>query len=100
MRIETNAQPPLWEPSEFQDPLKGKEVPAPSFMSSLRAGIQQIDTAQQEAEKAMQAGAVEGPRNVHESMLKLEEADIGLKLLVKTRDKALEAYQEVMRMQF
>ena len=32
-------------------------------------------------------------------MIKLEEADISMRLMVQIRNKALDAYQEVMRMQ-
>ncbi|MGC8490337.1 MAG: flagellar hook-basal body complex protein FliE [Syntrophobacteraceae bacterium] len=33
-------------------------------------------------------------------MIKLEEANMGLLLVAKVRDKALQAYQQVMQMQF
>ena len=48
----------------------------------------------------MEEGAVKGAENIHESMIKLEEADLSLRLVMKVRNKALDAYQEVMRMQF
>ncbi len=32
-------------------------------------------------------------------MIKLEEADISMRLMVQVRNKAVEAYQEIMRMQ-
>jgi flagellar hook-basal body complex protein FliE len=32
-------------------------------------------------------------------MLSMEEADISMRLLVQMRNKALDAYQEIMRMQ-
>ena len=37
--------------------------------------------------------------NIHETMLALSHADLSFKLMVQVRNKALEAYQEVMRMQ-
>jgi flagellar hook-basal body complex protein FliE len=33
-------------------------------------------------------------------MIQLEEANMGLLLLAKVRNKALDAYHEIMRMQF
>jgi len=33
-------------------------------------------------------------------MIRLEEADMGLRMLAKVRNKALDAYHEVMHMQF
>ncbi len=44
--------------------------------------------------------AVKGASNIHETMIHLEEANMGLLLLAKVRNKALDAYHEVMRMQF
>lgn len=41
-----------------------------------------------------------GAEHIHETMIKLEEADLSLRLLAKVRTKALDAYQEIMRMQF
>ncbi len=41
-----------------------------------------------------------GAEQIHETMVKMEEAGINMRLLLKVRSKALDAYQEVMRMQF
>ncbi len=71
-----------------------------SFSTELKETLQEVNHLQNRAEEAMVEGAVRGAENIHETMIKLHEAEISLKLLVKTRDKALEAYQEIMRMQF
>ncbi len=73
---------------------------ASGFGAELKAELHNVDHLQKQAETAMQDGAVHGANHIHESMIKLEEADISLRLLVKVRDKAMNAYQEVMRMQF
>ena len=70
------------------------------FANELKANIEAVDQFQQEAEKAMQEGAVSGAENIHETMIQLEEADISLRFLLKVRNKALDGYQEIMRMQF
>jgi flagellar hook-basal body complex protein FliE len=48
----------------------------------------------------MRSAADGGAEKIHETMIKLEEAGISMRLLLKVRSKALDAYQEVMRMQF
>ncbi|HOV87391.1 MAG TPA: flagellar hook-basal body complex protein FliE [Syntrophobacteraceae bacterium] len=78
----------------------GAQAPGPSFGEQLKAKLLEADQLQQEADKAMMDGAAKGAVNIHETMIKLEEADISLRMLVKFRNKALEAYHEVMRMQF
>ena len=50
----------------------------------------------EEAVKALAAGKIE---NVHEVMLAEVEADLSFKMLAQTRNKLVEAYKEVMRMQ-
>jgi flagellar hook-basal body complex protein FliE len=71
-----------------------------SFTDALKNTLQEINQRQQQADVAMSKGAVEGAGNIHESMIQLEEADISTRLLLKVRTKALDAYQEIMRMQF
>ena len=48
----------------------------------------------------MATGAVKGATNIHETMIHMEEANMGLLMLAKVRNKALDAYHEIMRMQF
>ena len=71
-----------------------------SFASELQAKLQESDRLQHDADAAMQEGAVNGANNIHETMIRLEEADISLRLVNKVRSKALDAYHEMMRMQF
>ena len=40
-----------------------------------------------------------GTKNIHETMIAIEKAEISFKLMLQVRNKILEAYQEVMRMQ-
>jgi flagellar hook-basal body complex protein FliE len=37
--------------------------------------------------------------NLHELMISMEKADISLRMMVQVRNKAIDAYQEIMRMQ-
>ncbi len=46
--------------------------------------------------KAMLAGET---KNIHEVMIALEKANISFRFLTQVRNKAVEAYQEVFRMQ-
>ncbi len=66
----------------------------------LKTKIGEVDKMQHQADEAMADSTVKGASNIHETMLRLEEADMGLRLMAKVRNKALDAYHEVMRMQF
>ncbi len=60
-----------------------------SFSAEFKGFFKEVNSLQLEADQAMS-----------ETMIQLEEAAIATRLLLKVRTKALEAYQEVMRMQF
>lgn len=79
---------------------KSKGPGKDSFAEQLKAKISEVNQLQNKADSAMAEGAVKGATNVHETMIRLEEADMSLRLLSKVRNKALDAYHEVMRMQF
>ncbi|MCX7760799.1 MAG: flagellar hook-basal body complex protein FliE [Hydrogenothermaceae bacterium] len=49
-----------------------------------------------EVEKQIALGKIE---NLQEAMYLIEKADISFRLLTEIRNKALESYQEIMRMQ-
>jgi len=77
----------------------GEDRDRPGFTQQLRDMVTQVNAEQQQAEQAMQRGALVGARNIHETMIQIQEAEIGMKLMVKLRNKALDAYNEIMRMQ-
>ena len=62
-------------------------------------GIKPVNHLQQVSGETQQA-ALEGKvQDIHEIMLAAEEAGIAFELLVELRNKLLEAYKELMRMQ-
>ncbi|MGL1931456.1 MAG: flagellar hook-basal body complex protein FliE [Desulfotalea sp.] len=69
------------------------------FSEVFAATIKQVNDAQNDGDNAikdLQSGKAE---HLHEVMLSVEKADISLKMLVQLRNKALSAYDEIMRMQ-
>jgi flagellar hook-basal body complex protein FliE len=69
-----------------------------SFGSLLKKQIQDVNKLQQEADKAATDLAVGEKKNIHETMIALEKADISFKLMMKVRDKIVQAYEEIMKM--
>ncbi len=68
------------------------------FGAVLKNTIEQVNNAQVAADKASQQVVAGETKNLHEAMIKLEEADISMRLMVQVRNKALDAYHEIMRM--
>ncbi len=69
------------------------------FGQMLKTSIAEVNQAQISADRAAEQIAAGETKNLHGAMIKLEEADISLRLMVQVRNKAVEAYQEIMRMQ-
>jgi flagellar hook-basal body complex protein FliE len=80
-------------------PQSSVEGPGPSFSETLKEAVQSVNDLQKKSDAAMQNLATGRTDNVAEVMIASEKADIALKLMVQVRNKMIEAYQEVMRMQ-
>ena len=70
-----------------------------SFMDHLKSGIEEVNHMQKTADKMAMEVASGKSENLHETMLATTQAEIAFNLMVQLRNRALEAYQEVMRMQ-
>jgi flagellar hook-basal body complex protein FliE len=70
-----------------------------NFANIIKDTISKTAEAERVGEQAMTELASGQARNLHEVMISVEKADISLKMLVQFRNKALQAYEEVMRMQ-
>jgi flagellar hook-basal body complex protein FliE len=66
---------------------------------ALKTSIAGVNQSQIVADRAAENIVAGDTKNLHEAMIRLEEADISLRMMVQVRNKAVEAYQEVMRMQ-
>jgi flagellar hook-basal body complex protein FliE len=80
-------------------PIAAHNAAAESFGNLLQQAIDQVNQTQQEAEKAAQDFAIGESQSIHDTIIRLEKADLSLRLLTQVRNKVVEAYQEVMRMQ-
>ncbi len=78
---------------------RARETEKGSFLTVLEQKLSLVNKLQKEAEGAGESLAVGESRSIHETMISLERADLALRLLTQMRNKALEAYREIMRMQ-
>jgi len=72
---------------------------AEGFSEALQTAVGQVNERQMIADQAVEKVQTGESRNLHEVMIALEKADISLRMLVQVRNKVVEAYQEIMRMQ-
>lgn len=74
-------------------------TPAPGFSDALANGIQQVSDLENTADAMIQDLATGGPTKIHEVMIANAQSSLAVDMLVQVRDRGLEAYQEIMRMQ-
>ena len=70
---------------------------AGSFSDALAAAVTSV-TEQGVAAETEAKKLASGAGNVHETALALEKADVSMRMLLKARNKVIEAYQELSRM--
>ena len=70
-----------------------------SFIDVLKKGMDTVNKAQSEADIGVKEAVAGRNRNIHETMLLLEKADMTFKMAMQVRNKIIDAYREVMKMQ-
>ncbi len=70
-----------------------------TFSQMLTDSMVEVNGLQDEANKAMQKLVSGQSKNIHETMLAVEKADIAFRTMNQVRLKVIEAYKEIMRMQ-
>ena len=73
--------------------------PRSEFDTHLKNAMGEVNELQQKAEQAIQQLAGEGKGDLQDTMIAIEKADVSFRLMMQIRNKVLEAYQEIMRMQ-
>lgn len=61
--------------------------------------IKEVNQSQIDGDKAIEKLQTGEAKNLHEVMIAVEQADISLRMLVQMRNKAQQAYEEIMRLQ-
>jgi flagellar hook-basal body complex protein FliE len=88
-------------PEELAEPTGTGSVQAPnqSFSSMLGQFVSDVNAQQNISAQAV--SAVQSGQNVplHQAVIAMEEANVSFQLMVEVRNRLLDAYQEIMRMQ-
>jgi flagellar hook-basal body complex protein FliE len=96
---EAPATAPLAPPTIGQRPVEGPGAAASSFSKLLNDAVGQIDRLQKGADANVQKLATGQPVDMHDVTISAEQASLSFQLGLQVRNKLIEAYQEVMRMQ-
>ncbi len=74
-------------------------APADGFGDTIASALEAVSQAEFDADALATDVALGGDTSVQELMVAMTKASLSVDLLVQVRNKAVEAYQEIMRMQ-
>jgi flagellar hook-basal body complex protein FliE len=90
----------LVKPQEEQGaPKTGNAAGGPSFGEALEGALRSTADGLSRADAAAKAYISGEGGDLHNVMLEMERADVQFKTMLQVRNKLVEAYREVMRMQ-
>lgn len=75
-----------------------KKAPG-SFVEILKESINKASEIEKEADKEIQRLATMESKDIHSTMIAVEKADMTFQLMMQIRNKIIDAYEEIMRMQ-
>ena len=87
--------------NSIKDGVKAKKKAEGSyedFGSLVKKSLMDVNKSQKVSDHLATNLAAGKSENIHETMLSISQAELQFKLMVQVRNKVLEAYQEVMRM--
>lgn len=70
-----------------------------SFADELSKAIGSVDDAMKASEQTTEDFIAGRTENVHEVMISMQKAQLSFQMMVEVRNKAIEAYNEISRMQ-
>lgn len=89
--VTANLETPSVANSELRTPI--------DFGSLVGQPLQSLNDSLQRADAAAMSFALGEPVPVHEMMISIEQARMAMQIAVEVRNRSVEAYQELMRMQ-
>jgi flagellar hook-basal body complex protein FliE len=93
---------PLQQLREFESRLSPKEgggVGAGGFKEMLSEALNRVDEAHKISDTQIQNVLSGDVQDVHTAMIAMQKAELSFQMMMQVRNKLIEAYQEVMRMQ-
>jgi flagellar hook-basal body complex protein FliE len=69
------------------------------FLETLSKSMEEVNEEQVKADQGIKDLVAGKSKNIHETMLQIQKAELSLKTMMQVRNKILEAYKEIMRMQ-
>ena len=78
----------------------GTHTSEKSFGEQLENAVSGVDLQHQDAEYKVNSMLAGAGTDVHDAMISVQKADLSFQLMLQVRNKVVQAYQEIERMQF
>jgi flagellar hook-basal body complex protein FliE len=93
LRVQDNMQLSLYQGD------RNTGTGACGFGDVIKEAIKRVSDMEIRADQSIEQ-LLKGETGIHETMIALQKADISFRLLLQVRNKVMDAYREIMRMQF
>lgn len=92
---------PLQQLAEFESKLQKQDGEASSvdFGQVLSEAMNEVNQAQVESNKQIENMLSGEIQDIHTAMIAVQKADLSFQMMMQVRNKLIDAYQEIMRMQ-
>jgi flagellar hook-basal body complex protein FliE len=65
----------------------------------LKESVEKVNSLQKQADAAIDDLVVGNSKDIVQTMIMMEKADTSFRLMIQVRNKIIQAYEEIMRMQ-
>jgi flagellar hook-basal body complex protein FliE len=73
--------------------------PSEGFGEVIKGAIDKVNGLEKDSNRSIME-LLSGKKDIHETMINLQKTDISMRLLLTIRNKAVDAYREIMHMSF
>ncbi|MEN6521590.1 MAG: flagellar hook-basal body complex protein FliE [Armatimonadota bacterium] len=74
-------------------------APSGGFGDTIKSALSEVNKLQTDADELATKLAVGDPVEIHQAMISMQKASTALQFTIQVRNKVIDAYQEIMRMQ-
>ncbi len=76
-----------------------KKTPSKNFMDTMKEVVDEVNAHQKTSEKALSDVATGQVKDLHQAAIAIGKAETSMKVMLEVRNKAINAYKEILRTQ-
>lgn len=88
-----------WQPADQKKYGTVNQKKPEGFGDAIKGAVNRVNGLERSANRSI-VDLLNGKADVHEAMINLQKVDISMRMLLTIRNKAVEAYKEIMHMNF